>query len=261
MADRVSPSRVLASTLHAIQGGREAQDGGRRRADAPNSFSPHRQLSSLGDVSEAATLRPPKLGRAIERRALWMAEDAAHELPNLPLEDALLLVRLYAENESPKYEKAALRWLERYLIIGDRGAFSARCARLRHQRWRDHGDRRAHRPRRDAVRPATIVGTVNRNGVCELAGRQPRTVTPSCASSERRRTPPPARRPRSRRRGSPRHCRSLGPPARSSISRSAQSIFTCSVWSSRRTRFVLRSGRSKDRETCSAIFCAPLPVA
>jgi hypothetical protein len=56
--------------------------------------------------------------RAIERRALWMAEDAARELPNLPLEDALLLVRLYAENESPKYEKAALRWLERYLIDG-----------------------------------------------------------------------------------------------------------------------------------------------
>jgi hypothetical protein len=27
--------------------------------------------------------------RAIERRALWMAEDAARELPELPLEDAL----------------------------------------------------------------------------------------------------------------------------------------------------------------------------
>ena len=26
---------------------------------------------------------------AIERRALWLAEDAARELPNLPLEDAL----------------------------------------------------------------------------------------------------------------------------------------------------------------------------
>ena len=53
--------------------------------------------------------------RAIERRALWTAEDAARELPNLPLEDALLLVRLYAERESPKFEKAAMRWLERYL--------------------------------------------------------------------------------------------------------------------------------------------------
>jgi hypothetical protein len=34
--------------------------------------------------------------RAIERRALWMAEDAARELPNLPLENALQLVHLYA---------------------------------------------------------------------------------------------------------------------------------------------------------------------
>ena len=53
--------------------------------------------------------------RAIKRRALWMAEDAARELPTLPLEDALQLVHLYAERGSPKYERAALRWLERYL--------------------------------------------------------------------------------------------------------------------------------------------------
>ena len=53
--------------------------------------------------------------RAIERRALWMAEDAARELPDLSLEDALQLVHLYAERGSPKFEKAALRWLERYL--------------------------------------------------------------------------------------------------------------------------------------------------
>jgi hypothetical protein len=44
-----------------------------------------------------------------------MAEDAARELPNLPLEDALGLVHLYAERGSPKYERAAMRWLERYL--------------------------------------------------------------------------------------------------------------------------------------------------
>jgi hypothetical protein len=49
------------------------------------------------------------------RRALWLPEDAARELPNLPLEDALQLDQLYAERGSPKYEKAALRWLERYL--------------------------------------------------------------------------------------------------------------------------------------------------
>jgi hypothetical protein len=56
--------------------------------------------------------------RAIERRALWMAEDAARELPYLPLEDLLQLVHLYAERGSPKYERAALRWLERYLAEG-----------------------------------------------------------------------------------------------------------------------------------------------
>jgi hypothetical protein len=56
--------------------------------------------------------------RAIERRALWLAEDAARELPNLPLEDALQLVHLYAERGSPKYEKAAMRWLERYITEG-----------------------------------------------------------------------------------------------------------------------------------------------
>jgi hypothetical protein len=48
-----------------------------------------------------------------------MAEDAARELPNLPLEDALQLVHLYAERGSPKYEKAAMRWLERYLTEGE----------------------------------------------------------------------------------------------------------------------------------------------
>ena len=47
-----------------------------------------------------------------------MAEDAARELPDLPLEDALQLVHLYAERGSPKYEKAAMRWLERYLTEG-----------------------------------------------------------------------------------------------------------------------------------------------
>ena len=44
-----------------------------------------------------------------------MAEDAARELPNLSLENALQPVHLYAERGSPKFEKAAMRWLERYL--------------------------------------------------------------------------------------------------------------------------------------------------
>ena len=50
-----------------------------------------------------------------------MAEDAARELPNLPLEDALQLVHLYAERASPKFEPAARRWLVRYLNEGTPG--------------------------------------------------------------------------------------------------------------------------------------------
>jgi transposase InsO family protein len=38
-----------------------------------------------------------------------MAEDAARPLPNLPLEDALQLVRLYADQGSPKYERRSAR--------------------------------------------------------------------------------------------------------------------------------------------------------
>jgi hypothetical protein len=53
--------------------------------------------------------------RATERQNLWGAEDAARELPKLTLDEALALVHLYAERGSPKYERAAMRWLERYL--------------------------------------------------------------------------------------------------------------------------------------------------
>jgi hypothetical protein len=59
--------------------------------------------------------------RAIERRALWLAEDAARELPNLSLADALQLVHLYGERGSPKFEPAARRWLVRYLTEGTPG--------------------------------------------------------------------------------------------------------------------------------------------
>lgn len=54
--------------------------------------------------------------RALERGNLWVAEAAARDLPQVSLEDALRLVHLYAEKESPKFERAAMRWLERYMI-------------------------------------------------------------------------------------------------------------------------------------------------
>jgi hypothetical protein len=47
-----------------------------------------------------------------------MAEDAGRELPNFPLEDTLQLVNLYAERGSPKYERAAMLWLELHLSEG-----------------------------------------------------------------------------------------------------------------------------------------------
>ena len=59
--------------------------------------------------------------RAIERRALWLAEDAARELPNLSVPDVLQLVHLYGERGSPKFEPAARRWLVRYLTEGTPG--------------------------------------------------------------------------------------------------------------------------------------------
>ena len=77
-----------------------------------------RRTHRTDTTSESQRHAHVRFRRAIERRALWLAEDAARELPNLPLEDLLQLVHLYAERGSPKYEKAALRWLERYLTEG-----------------------------------------------------------------------------------------------------------------------------------------------
>ena len=49
-----------------------------------------------------------------EHSATWGKSGGRH----LPLDAALQLVHLYAERGSPKYEKAALRWLERHLTEG-----------------------------------------------------------------------------------------------------------------------------------------------
>lgn len=53
--------------------------------------------------------------RALKNGNLWVAEAVARELHVVSLEDALRLVHLYAEKESPKFERAAMRWLGRYL--------------------------------------------------------------------------------------------------------------------------------------------------
>ena len=54
--------------------------------------------------------------RAIERRSLINAELAAREMGQVSLEDALGLVVLYAEQQEPRFERAALRWRSRLFL-------------------------------------------------------------------------------------------------------------------------------------------------
>jgi hypothetical protein len=53
--------------------------------------------------------------RAIQRRHLHAAEMAARELGGLNLADALDLTLLMREIETWRYERAAVRWLERFI--------------------------------------------------------------------------------------------------------------------------------------------------
>ena len=53
--------------------------------------------------------------RGIERDNLGVAETVAREFPTLPLDYALALVHLYGRKRHERYERAALRYLERYL--------------------------------------------------------------------------------------------------------------------------------------------------
>jgi hypothetical protein len=54
----------------------------------------------------------------IENGNLVIAEATAREVKNLTLEEALRLLFLYAEKDPAKYERAALRWLSRYVSDG-----------------------------------------------------------------------------------------------------------------------------------------------
>jgi hypothetical protein len=56
--------------------------------------------------------------RAVQQRNVVRAEAAARQLGQLPLPQALKLVFLYAEKEPLQYERAALRWLGRYVTEG-----------------------------------------------------------------------------------------------------------------------------------------------
>ena len=57
--------------------------------------------------------------RALERRHIFGAEIAAKEMAYVSLRDALGLLALYALEDSPKYGKAATRWLGRLALESD----------------------------------------------------------------------------------------------------------------------------------------------
>ena len=56
-----------------------------------------------------------RLQRALVARNLIAAEQAAFEVAFVPLAEARALVELYAEKGDRKYERAALKYLGRYL--------------------------------------------------------------------------------------------------------------------------------------------------
>ena len=71
--------------------------------------------------------------RAIHRRHVQNAEMAARETGGLSLADALMLCELLAKTDPARYERAALRWLQRF--IDERLPRLARSP-LRHRRSR-----------------------------------------------------------------------------------------------------------------------------
>jgi hypothetical protein len=54
--------------------------------------------------------------RASHRRHAQAAEMAAREMGGLSLADALLLCELLAKADPSRYERAALRWLQRFIV-------------------------------------------------------------------------------------------------------------------------------------------------
>ena len=56
-----------------------------------------------------------RLQRALAARNLTSAEQAAFEIAFISLAQARELVELYAEKGDPKYERAALKYLRRYM--------------------------------------------------------------------------------------------------------------------------------------------------
>jgi hypothetical protein len=75
--------------------------------------------------------------RAINARHVRNAEMAAREMGGLCLADALLLCELLAKTDAARYERAALRWLQRFIDerlppLTEVGLAASALAELRH---------------------------------------------------------------------------------------------------------------------------------
>jgi hypothetical protein len=77
--------------------------------------------------------------RAINRRHVQAAEMAAREMGGLSLADALSLCELLANTDPARYERAALRWLQRFIDerlppLAEVALAASALAELRHGR-------------------------------------------------------------------------------------------------------------------------------
>jgi hypothetical protein len=77
--------------------------------------------------------------RAIHRRNVQNAEMAAREMGGLSLADALSLCELLANTDPQRYERAALRWLQRFIDerlppLAEVALAASALAELRHGR-------------------------------------------------------------------------------------------------------------------------------
>jgi hypothetical protein len=79
-----------------------------------------RQLCEHAFVGSEIASLGADFQRAVKQRNVMGAEAAARQLGQLTLDNALRLLFLYAEKEPLKYDRAALRWLGRYVTEGRR---------------------------------------------------------------------------------------------------------------------------------------------
>ena len=122
---------------------------------------------------------------AIHRRHVQAAEMAAREMGGLSLADALLLCELLANTDPARYERAALRWLQRFIderLPPHRGRARGFCAcgtsARNVTRWR----RGAQPPPTSRLAPSPSLG-------CERPGRPFNTSKRPTGTTTRNITP------------------------------------------------------------------------